>query len=165
MLKKIMLTALAAISLAACNDDGGCDAPTVCPTDGTKVYSGTLEVTPQEGSPFTAFSEEEIIFELKQDEQERYLLWMPKIKFVKEMPVYVSFEVRGIDPAFDGQGGFRFSLDETTPYRNGAPYDPDGTGTYTIRSLEGSSADGTILDISFDCHSMHVVYRGSRQQA
>lgn len=162
MLKKFALPVFAALLLGAgCNDD---DNSSSAPSgDNAPLrYSGRLEVTPQEGSPFTAFSEEGIVFELKQDEEGRYLLWMPKIKFVAQMPVYVSFEVRGIDPTFDGQGGFRFSLDETVPYRNGAPYDPDGTGTYTIRSLKGSSADGTTLATSFDCHSMHVAYSGSR---
>lgn len=161
MMKNIPMLALAALLFAGCSDDD--NAPAAPAGDNAPLlYSGRLEVTPQEGSPFKAFSEEEIVFELKQDDQGRHLLWMPKIKFVAEMPVYVSFEVRGIEPAFDEQGGYRFSLDETTPYRNGAPYDPDGTGAFTIRSLEGSSADGTTLDVAFDCHSMHVVYRGSR---
>ena len=158
------MLACATLALGACHtDNDDISGPTVCPPADAWSYSGQLDVTPTEGSPFSAFSEEAIVFELKRDGDDRYILKIPRIKFVEQMPVYIAFEVRDIELVDDEAGGFTFAIDETTPYRNGAPYDPNGKGTYTIRDLRGRSIDGSVLETSFDCYTMHVEYRGKRQ--
>lgn len=163
MYKKFaLLMPLVALLLGACHNDNDTPGPTICPTDNVWSYTGQLDVTPLEGSPFTAFAESDIVFTLAPADEKTHTLMIPKIKFVEQMPVYISFDVRGIELIDDEKGGFAFSIDETIPYRNGAPYDPDGKGTYTIRNLRGSSPDGATLSVSFDCYTMHVDYRGNR---
>lgn len=163
MLKKLILLAIPALVLCSCHDDNNEDGPSgpVDPAAGT-AYEGTLDVTPLSDSSFEGLKESDVVFTWRPAGDGSYLLDIPKIKFVTQMPVYISFEVRGIRPEFEG-GGFTFALDETVPYRNGAPYDPDGKGTYTIHNLRGESTDGTALHVRFECYTMQVDYRGTKK--
>ena len=160
-MKNILLMSFCAAALlaSACgkDDDNGTKTPS---NDGSFV--GTLDVAPMEGSHFTAFSEKDITFEMKEQNGGMYTLFMPKIKFVEQMPVYISFEVRSLKPVFDGEG-YTFSVAETLPYRNGAVYVPDGDGKYTIRNMQGENVNGTTLQVTFECYGMTVDYTGTKK--
>jgi hypothetical protein len=100
-------------------------------------------------------------------------IMIPKIKFVKEMPVYVAFELRDLhDTAPADPEQFLFAVEECLPYWNGAPYDPDlnqdgkPDGIYRITDLRGScTSESGLLEVEFDCYSMHVTYSGRHDEA
>lgn len=158
-MKKLLTLLLLACSVMACSDDDNTTPP---PAEGPATFVGTLSVSPNEGSPFNSFSAEEIEFQLEECEDDCVNLLMPKIKFVEQMPTWISFEVRQIARVeTDDTAAYHFYLAETLPYWNGEPYDPKGDGTYAIYNLEGSySYDERKLHVEFDCYSMHVSYQG-----
>ncbi len=154
MKKLLSLFALLAI-FAGCSDN---DEPTK--NDDLKpTFIGKLEVTPQPGSPFGEFSEQDIEFNYEVN-AEKLTLVMPKIKFVAEMPRWIAFEVRELNYQ-RGDSQLTFSIDETIPYWNGAPYDPNNDGKYKITNLVGRhDISSGKLYVEFDCYSMHVNYVG-----
>ncbi len=156
-MKNILTILLAALMLTACSSD---DDPTPAPvSDDKSVFIGTLNVSPQAGSPFDAFTASDIEFDIREEKDGRWTLVMPKIKFVEQMPVWIAFEVRDLQPE-PADGEIRFALDRTLPYWNGAPYDPEGDGKYEITELAGSCDPDGQLHVTFHCYSMLVDYRG-----
>ncbi len=89
------------------------------------------------------------------------------------MPVYVAFELRDLhDTAPADPEQFLFAVEECLPYWNGAPYDPDlnqdgkPDGIYRITDLRGScTSESGLLEVEFDCYSMHVTYSGRHDEA
>lgn len=157
ILKNIFTLLLPLFALTACGDDDPAPAPEAADKS---VFTGTLDVSPREGSPFGAFSAEEIEFDIRTEADGSRTLVMPKIKFVEQMPVWISFEVRDLHPEATDEG-FGFFIDRTLPYWNGAPYDPDGDGKYEISDLTGEYRIGEkSLHVSFICYSMQVEYLG-----
>ena len=79
MYKKFaLLLPLVALLLGACHNDNDTPGPTICPTDNVWSYTGQLDVTPLEGSPFTAFAESDIVFTLAPADEKTYTLMIPK---------------------------------------------------------------------------------------
>lgn len=172
-MKKLFTLLLAGLCLGACNDgDDPIVEPVIEPV-GYAGFRGELTVTPNPGSPFQPFTEQEVEFRVFRESDTQLSILIPKIKFVKEMPVYVAFELRDLhdaDPSDPAQ--FRFAVEECLPYWNGAPYDPDldqdgqPDGTYRITNLRGSCTPATgRLEVEFDCYSMHVSYSGLHDPA
>lgn len=160
-MKKLFALMLAGLSLTACSDDNDEPAPAPAAADRT-IFIGTLDVTPQEGSPFKAFSAEGIEFGLRPQADGRMTLVIPKIKFVEQMPVWIAFEVPDLTPVAGTGGSFSFAVASTLPYWNGAPFDPDKDGRYEITNLDGRcDAAGRTLRVTFDCYTMQVDYRGA----
>lgn len=159
-MKKLFALMLAGLCLTACNDDNEEQTPV---TADRSIFVGTLEVTPQEGSRFEAFSAEQIEFDIVPQKDGRWTLVIPKIKFVQQMPVWIAFEVTDLNPVAGADGSTGFSVASTLPQWNGAPFDPDGDGRYEITNLEGRcDASGRNLHVTFDCYTMQVDYRGVR---
>lgn len=169
-MKKILVL-LAASFLAACGDSSETIVEPVTEPVSYSGFRGPLAVTPNPGSPFQPFSEQEVEFRVFRESESEISILIPRIKFVQEMPVYIPFELRDLhDTDPDDRTRFRFAVSECLPYWNGAPYDPDldqdgePDGTYRITDLQGTcSADR--LEVEFDCYSMHVVYSGVRDAA
>lgn len=168
-MKKLLSLLALLLVVTAC--DHSTEEPT--PNGGNSeesLFVGDLVVTPNEGSRFEPFSAEDIEFILVEDaaaeagsEHDFVNLKMPQIKFVKEMPVWISLELPGleelddIDQAYD----FEFGTEEMLPYYMGLPYDPSGDGRYTITHLKGCYLfEEKQLHVEFDCYSMHVSYTG-----
>lgn len=172
-MKKIFLLMLASLCLSACGDENETPpAPVIEPAD-YAGFRGQLTVAPNPGSPFQPFTEQEVEFRVFRESDTQISIMIPKIKFVKEMPVYVAFELRDLHdttPADPEQ--FLFAVEECLPYWNGAPYDPDlnqdgkPDGIYRITDLRGScTSESGLLEVEFDCYSMHVTYSGRHDEA
>ncbi len=160
-MKNILTCLLAAVALCSCSsDDDTMPTSTTTPADGRSVFIGEMNVTPQEGSPFNAFKATDIEFDIEA-KNGSWTLFMPKIKFVEQMPVWIAFEVRDLQPV-QTDGSINFSLDSTLPYWNGAPYDPQGDGKYEITELEGRCYPDGQLHVTFYCYSMQVDFSGQR---
>lgn len=169
-MKRFLIFAISLFTVAGCNNPTDDPTPDNSATEGSS-FIGKLEVTPNEGSRFEAFSADDIEFILTEDtaaeagsEHDFVNLKMPQIKFVKEMPVWISLELPGleemddIDQAYD----FEFGAEEMLPYFMGLPYDPAGDGRYTITRLTGCYLfQEKQLRVEFDCYTMHVTYTGS----
>lgn len=141
--------------LCACSDDNENPQPPQQPEE-EYAFVGALEVTPEEGSRFEAFGEQDIAMELQGADDGTLTLMMPEIKFVPQMP-WLSIEVRGL-VKMSSEDGFSFSVEHTIPYFMGAPYE-----SYPITNLQGSySASQQSLLVEFDCNTMHVTYNGRR---
>lgn len=156
-MKKLLSLFMLLAIFTGCSDDKENNIPT--PEAEAAIFLGELTVTPQQGSPFGEFSESEIEFDLK-FEGSTLTLVMPKIKFVEQMPRWIAFEVKELN-FVKGDTELSFGIEETLPYWNGAPYDPEGDGTYKITNLQGSYNYSTQkLTVDFDCYTMHVNYIG-----
>ncbi len=152
-MKKLLLLFALIVGFAACNETKD-ENPAPAPAE-ELLFSGHLEATPDEGSRFEAFQEEEIPMELTPGENGCINLIMPEIKFVEQMP-WLAIEVRDLENTATGED-IRFEADETIPYFMGAPYD-----AFPISNLKGHyDAAAKSLTVDFDCNTMHVSYRGN----
>lgn len=137
----------------ACSDDDKNETPTTPPTE-ELLFSGSLEVTPNEGSPYAPFTEEEITMELQLADDGTFNLLMPEIKFVAQMP-WLSIEIRGLQDTAEGDS-IRFALEQTIPYFMGAPYE-----SMPISNLSGAyDAVSKSFTLDFECNTMYVHYVG-----
>ncbi len=167
-MKKLLLLLTLGILTTACHEESV--TPPQPQTNGEARFVGTLTVTPNEGSHFSAFEASKIEFiitrnqSLKQEEDLHYIdLAMPQIKFVEQMPVWISLELPGLtaqQAAIHPTCTVEFSEDSMIPYYMGQPYDPQGDGKYTITHLVGCYETSKTLHVEFDCYTMHVDYRG-----
>lgn len=175
-MKHLFFILALSLGFVACDDDN--DTIWAPVEDKPCVFVGELDVQPTETSPFEAFGEEDVIFSISEaeaaEEQDPsdadYInLFMPDIRFVSQMPVYIALEIRDIkeDSSLSDAQNFGFSLSKTTPYWNGEPYNPDmdgdgvGDNRYEITDLKGTYNYTTKrLSVEFYCYSMHVKYSG-----
>uniref|UniRef100_UPI0040568470 hypothetical protein n=1 Tax=Alistipes sp. TaxID=1872444 RepID=UPI0040568470 len=157
-MKNLFTLGFALLFMVGCSDDE--PVQQITPNTQYAVFVGDLENTPNPGSHFSAYSEEEVEFDLE-PAGDKVNLMMPKIRFVEQMPVWIPMEIRSIEVE-KGEGVMRFSLAEATPYYHGLPYNPDGKNTYQITNLEGEYNYSTRqLRIEFDCMTMHVHFAGN----
>ena len=95
-MKRLFVLMLAGLCLSACGDENETPpAPVVEPAD-YAGFRGQLAVAPNPGSPFQPFMEQEVEFRVFRESDTQISILIPKIKFVKEMPVYVAFELRDL---------------------------------------------------------------------
>lgn len=126
------------------------------------------EQTPGRPGGYGAYYESDVPFQLlpTDSNHQTAILYMPRIKFSEMMPVYISFAIRNlVDETPLNPLTFIFSIDETMPEWNNAPYDPNGDGSYKITNLEGryskENMEEVTLHVEFDCKGMHVTYHGT----
>ena len=159
-MKKFLLLLLSGLALAACSDSDDTPAPGPETSDRSR-FTGTMHVEPQSGSPFSAFSAEDIVFNVFYQANGDLTLDIPKIKFVEQMPYWIAFEVRDLARNINCSTLIEFYTERTLPYWNGAPFDPEGDGKYEITDLKGSYDPETQqLHVTFNCYTMRVDYLG-----
>lgn len=172
-MKKLFFVLALSFAFVACDDENEIiwspDNELPC------VFTGILDVEPTPTSTLEAFTEQDVIFSITEadlaeendpTDSDYITLLMPNIRFSNKMPVYIALEIRDIK-GLKSAATFDFSIDKTTPYWNGEPYNPDmdqdgvGDNRYQITNLTGSYDYSTkTLSVEFDCYSMHVKYSG-----
>lgn len=167
-MKKLFALLLFSALAVSCGSDSDDGQQNICPGDKARFsFTGDVTVTPSEGSPFAGFTDPQIVFDLTgPGDPGKFTLTMNRIKFVEQMPMRVTFDIRELTLAAQDDGSAVFSVAETLPYFNGEPYDPQGDGTYRVRNLSGRIVYGTqgtplSLRVAFDCYTMHVQYSGT----
>lgn len=152
-MKRLLILFALLGGVMACSDNDKNEVPAPAPSQGLQ-FVGTLEVTPEAGSRYEAFSEVEISMELQATGESLYHLLMPEIKFVPQMP-WLAIEVRDLQDQDSGDG-IRFDVAETIPYFMGAPYE-----AYTISNLRGEyDPAAQTLTVDFSCNTMQVHFEG-----
>ena len=156
-MKQFLILCSTLLLLVGCSDNENSPQPEK--DRSYAAFIGEMENTPCEGSLFSPYSESEVEFGLK-PEGEGMTLIMPRIRFVEQMPVWIPMEIRSIEVERRADA-LLLSLEETTPYFHGLPYDPDGTNRYQITNLEGRyDLQSRQLNLSFNCMTMLVHFEG-----
>lgn len=156
-MKQILILCSALLLFVACSDNEQTPQPE--PTKEYAAFVGELENTPLEGSHFTPYSESDVEFDLV-PAGEKMNLMMPRIRFVEQMPVWIPMEIRAIEVERQADA-LILTLEETTPYFHGLPYDPDGKNSYQITQLEGRyDLKSHQLSLRFNCMTMLVHFEG-----
>lgn len=172
MLKKLLLLALAACALAACNDDDETGLPNnyVYLKENTLISGGKLQgsnlhfygtstVTDARGGIFT---DKKAHFEFAGLHE--FTLYMHKTRFAAGMPG-VEMRIEDVPYTAAGDKGIAFSVEEIIPQAlrknevgGGASYQP--VERYVITSLDGK-IDDLACRISFTCAGVYdVVFEG-----
>ena len=153
------------------DETGGTEEEAVTPAEAdtdADTETGEEEGENPGGSqgPFGAFHESDVIMQMlpMNPNYSTIDLFIPKIKFVEQMPVYVSFILKDLQNESNNPLRFEASKESTFPYWNGEEYKPDGSDAYLITNLHltysKEDAEEIYLKVEFDCRGMHVNYYG-----
>lgn len=159
MLKKLLMMSLAALALAACNDeaDEGIQYATSNPsivdgvfTSDNMHFYGTAKVTDSEGNVFT---DPEAWFEFAGD-RETLVIYMHQTRFAEKMP---QLDMRIYRIPYTGGEGASLSFSSESlipqvrlPNQVGGGYSYQDMPSYTLTEVEGA-IDEIVCRMSFTC--------------
>lgn len=148
-IKTLLLMALCAIVMVACENGNNNDLPKN-PVD-NKCYKGTMVVDQNDGTFYTQ-NDVEVDCELK-DSKLNFVMY--KVKFANGMPIKLDMVVEGVD-YIEKDGTYELSGDGIVPYAMGGPFEK-----FTITNLTGMVTD-TVFTLDFMCGEYPVTYEGTK---